>query len=445
MIRRLRSACPKAGVVLCLIAGGSPAAAQDTGAIDVDRARACFAQARELSDREGGRMWGAPLYGPMLFVDPQTRAVVANQPDAGGTLRVDGDVAVGTLPPEQNVANTAFRWSGQHWTMLMWPPPQDRYRRGTLLMHELFHRLQRELDLPGNSPPNEHLDTRDGRLWLRLEMRALGEALLRRGERQREALTDALAFRARRHALFPEGRAEERQLELNEGLAEYTGLRASGLPRWVLPDRAAIQLAEYDRRESLMRSFAYATGPAYGLLLDAVDGSWHRTVDGETDLARRVAEASGIEMTALDEPQLLARSSAYLGAEVLAEEDRREATRQQRQAAFRQRFQEQPTLVLPAGERVRYSYNPHALEAFDGVGTVYLTTRVTDAWGVLEVSSGGALMIRENDRIARFLVPAPAAPLDPGGVLAGDGWRLELAEGWRVATLPDGTMTLERE
>ena len=52
--------------------------------IDLGAARQAFAQAAALSRADGGRLWGVPLYGPMLFADPVTRQAVANE-DAAGT------------------------------------------------------------------------------------------------------------------------------------------------------------------------------------------------------------------------------------------------------------------------------------------------------------------------------------------------------------------------
>lgn len=43
----------------------------------------------------------------MMFVDPQTRFLVANQADANGTLKPEGTVFIGSLPKDQNVSNTA--------------------------------------------------------------------------------------------------------------------------------------------------------------------------------------------------------------------------------------------------------------------------------------------------------------------------------------------------
>ena len=45
------------------------------------------------------------------------------------------------------------------------------------MLHELFHRIQPDLGLMTISGNNAHLDTVEGRVWLRLEWRALARAL----------------------------------------------------------------------------------------------------------------------------------------------------------------------------------------------------------------------------------------------------------------------------
>jgi hypothetical protein len=141
------------------------------------------------------------LCGPLVFVDPRTREAITR----------DGPA---TLPDSIGIANTSVDWNGRHWTMVMWPLPQNVVARRVLLAHESFHRLQKDLGLPRDSPPNAHLDGAADRTWMRLEWRALARAL---ATRDREAVAAALAFRAKRNV------EEERLLEMNEGLAEYTG------------------------------------------------------------------------------------------------------------------------------------------------------------------------------------------------------------------------------
>jgi hypothetical protein len=423
------------GLAMLVVLGLACASAADEAPIDLKHARRIFDEARTIGELEGGRLWGVPLHGPIVFVDPPSRFVVTNHADSTGALEARDGVFVGELPAEVGVANTAVEWAGVEWTMLMWPLPEQRYSRRRLLAHEMFHRIQGDLGFPANDPVNTHLDTRDGRTWMRLEWRALREALLRPPERKR-AIEDALLFRAARRALFPDKAIDERALELNEGLAEYTGFKASTLPEDVLPDRAAIQLDRYDQRANLVRNFAYASGPAYGLLLDAADAGWRRQLTSESDLGDELARALGVVLP--DDPLAHAeqRLDVYDGREVVWSEDAREEERVAQQEKFKSRFQDRPLLRVPPGDSFRYTFNPNTVKAFGDVGTVYLTTRVTDTWGVLEVDSGGALMVREGGRISHVVLPAPA---DPDAVpLTGDGWMLELSDGWRLTQADNG-------
>ena len=62
--------------------------------IDTALAYQYFQEAHALCSRDNGRLWGVSLCGPMLFVDRQTRAVVANQADREGILTKSGNVFV---------------------------------------------------------------------------------------------------------------------------------------------------------------------------------------------------------------------------------------------------------------------------------------------------------------------------------------------------------------
>ena len=115
-------------------------------------------------------------------------------------------------------------------TIVNWPART----RGEAFLHESFHIVQPRLglSLPMDSPgakENEHLDSLEGRYWLRLEWRALAGALRESGEAPALAVRDALAFRQARLTRFPNFVESERALHITEGLASYSGtvLRAS--------------------------------------------------------------------------------------------------------------------------------------------------------------------------------------------------------------------------
>jgi hypothetical protein len=399
--------------------------------IDLDTARDAFEQARAASEVDAGRLWNRTLYGPMLFVEPSTRLVVANRADFQGVLTEQDGIWVGRLPEQENIANTATEWAGVRWTMLIWPLPEDRRDRTRLLIHECFHRIQDDLGLPGGNPANEHLDGRTGRTWLRLEWRALGRALMMDGEARRRAVGDALAFRAHRRALLPDAAAEERALEMNEGLAEDTGQRLGGWPEEDRARRAALALRDKESSDKLMRSFAYVSGPAYGALLDAARPDWRAGLSSDDDLGALLAEA--LDVTVPDDLAAHAtqRAADYDGETVMAEEEQRA---QARQAAIERnvaRFVDGPVLVLSLGSGMSYSFNPNQIEALEGHGSVYAYCRVTDEWGILEVTGGALLNRDEQGRMTQARVPAPADAT--GSVIDGEGWRLTLEQGWTLA------------
>lgn len=389
-------------------------------------AHAVFSEADALCRADDGALWGASLCGPMMLVDAASRELKASQQDAQGALSARGAIFVGHLPPDALVANTAVDWSGTRWTQLLWPLPQDDARRRTLLAHEMFHRLQPALPIARPAEGgNDHLDTLGGRYLLQLEWRALAAALLANDDDARRiAVSDALAFRAERHRRFPAAAKEEAALELNEGLAEYTGVRVGN------PTPAArIEAALHDLRahiddRSFVRSFAYATGPAYGLLLDQAAPRWRSALGQHArDLGTLLAQASRIE-PALDEPAMRAAANRYDGAALHRAETLRAQHRQAQIERNHARFVSGPVLRLDL-RRMRIRFDPNSVQPLPGSGAVYPTLRLTDDWGTLQVTDG-ALM--QSDWKAVF-VQAPAAV---GPLLQGDGWSLQLAPGWSV-------------
>ena len=350
--------------------------------IDFEEARDCLELARAISDEDGGRLWGLPLYGPILLVDPDTRQTVANQADAQGQLAPEGDLFIGTLPDTVAVANTKTRWAGVEWTMLMWPVVRGEYRR-VLVAHEMFHRIQDDLNLGLGITDCRHLDSRDGRLWMRMEWKALAAALEAEDdpETRKLAIEDALTFRAIRRRTFARRVNDERLLELNEGLAEYTGLSAGLATRSDRLAGAIGALQRYDRHPNFVRSFAYASGPAYGLLLDDAQPKWRNSLKTESDLGVLLGRAFRARVPANPEADVQTRLVRYDGTAVEAEEDERHAPFLALQAKFKARFTDGPTLILPCTEFPSYTFNPNGIKAYGEKGSVYLTTRVSTTWG----------------------------------------------------------------
>jgi len=414
-------------VLLVLVLVGASAQAQ----IDLSLARQYFGQLKQTSDADAGRTWGVPLYGPIFFVDDSTHAVVADRSDPQGQLKPNNGVWTGVLPNNLSPANTAIDWLGMRWTMVLWPVNQYRQPRESLLLHECFHRVQEGLGLPARDGLNSHLDSADGRIWLELEWRALERALREQPSARKQAIADALLFRAYRRTLLAEAAANENRLELNEGLAEYTGVKLSSGDTRELAFRADHTLRDAASGSSFVRSFAYTSGPAYGALLDLSGREWRKQIVSTGDLGKLLGICYGIEETKPTRDLAMIRASRYEAQEIIAEETRRSLDRETRIAAARKKFIESPILILPLSKDVNYSFNPNNLLAIDSLNTVYPTLRLVDSWGTLEVSDG-AWLVRSNDgSLARAQVPGPRS--GSATPATGDGWTLMLNEGWKIA------------
>ena len=413
-------------IVLSCLAIPALAADESIAPINLDAARQQFRAAQEICARDAGRLWGVSLCGPILLVDPQSRQVVTNQQDGEGVLKKNGDVFTGSLPAAVNISNTATQWAGVLWTQLIWPLPEDSSRRNTMLGHELFHRIQNRVPIPAqNEAANDHLDTLDGRYLIQLEWRALAAALSCHAQTVcQQAVSDALVFRAARYQLFPSSAAQETSLELMEGVPEYTGVSLGNKTHEEQVKAALYDLSAHVSDQTFVRSFAYATGPAYGLLLDKYMPGWRQQLRSGPSLSDLLQRAAHISLPRNISDTAAERAQAYDGATLRRAEVEREKKRQQTLAANRAKFVDGPILIIPL-HHVNIQFNPQTLQPLEKLGTVYPTMRISADWGVLEVSNGALL---KPDWSAVSIV----APTTKGATLKGDGWTLELKPNWKL-------------
>jgi hypothetical protein len=403
------------------------ASAQTSQPIPVGTAQAYFSEARSLCQADHGQLWGVSLCGPIMLVDPQSRSVVASEADAKGLLKAEDGVFVGLLPTDQNIANTAVEWSGVYWTQMLWPLPSEVRQRETLISHELFHRIQNQLKLPKvEGGENAQLDTADGRYYLQLEWRALSRALqASTDEERRKAAADAVLFRAERYRLFPGADGQEQALELNEGLAEYTGVRV-GNPTPEEQIKAALNdLSSHRDDSTFVRSFAYATGPGYGLLLDRYLPGWHDKLKPDQGFGALLRNALHIALPGNLQLAVERRATQYDGTTLRAAETERETRRQQIVADYHARFIDGPVLTLQF-RNMHVQFDPRNLQPLGDAGTVYPNLRISDDWGVLDAKNGALI----KPDWSAVIVVAPLA--STGSSLKGDGWTLELKPGWKI-------------
>jgi hypothetical protein len=395
--------------------------------IHLARARQVFEEFSRACRADGGALWGISLDTPVVVVDRESREAVASHPDPEGQLTPTGTLFVGCVPPDLPIANTALDWAGVRWVMIVWQAlPDDPQAAVQLLAHEAFHRAQEHLGFPcpTTTELNAHLDDLEGRYWLQLEWLALAKALRASGEPRRRAVADALLFRQVRRRLYSRSSTEERMIEMHEGLAEYTGVKLAGIAE---SDVARETDDGPERFPSFVQSFAYVSGPAYGLLLDAASERWRAGLAPSDDLGCLLRDALGMKIPEANRRTARFRARAYGGDALWKRESARQEEREARLSEYRARLVDGPVLVLPLAGGVRYSYDPSRTVPLGETGTVYPTICLIASWGTLEVTGGGLLV---DSGWETACVPAPTAAGD--GPIAGAGWKLHLAPGWVI-------------
>jgi hypothetical protein len=417
----LKKAIPLA-LLITFFGGSCPAQTYSTQ----EEAYATFFSELNTAEEQSWSLWDMNMYGPLLLVNPKTREVFANYPDKDGALQPDGNVYHGTLPAYINIYNTIANWNGREWAMVMLPLPGNKQDRIDLMAHELFHVVQGSFGFRGWSPDNSHLDDKNGRILMRLEVEALRKALESTSTYDiKKNLTNALIFREYRYMLFPQAKISENLLELNEGLAEYTGTMVANRTRQETLYHFEVSLNAFVRFPTFVRSFAYETIPIYGYLLQQSDKYWNKRITPETNLADFFIQDFGLSLPSDLPSAERSIEDLYDGALIRAEETNRQTARQTQVEKYREAFVNHPHFEIRL-ENKRIQFDPTGVVPLDNQGTVYTKIRIVDNWGILDAQNGALL----SPRWDKITVSNPTK-ID-GDNITGDGWTLQLDPSYTI-------------
>ena len=396
-----------------------------------------FKDLKNYLAKENGKLWNHQLYGPILFVNQDDRTIIANEKDTKGILTKNGEIYTGILPNEINMANTALDWNGKRWTMVKLPLPKDYNKLLKLLTHELFHRIQPEIGF-ANLPEKScnHLDKKEGRIYLKLEFEALKKALNTNNRNmQNNHIKNALFFREYRYQIFPDAKVNENLLELAEGLAEYTGT--------ILSDRSDKDLKKHyikvidNENQTFVRSFAYKTIPVYGYFMKQNNQKWNLKISDKTNLTDYIIQHFNISIPVNLKDTVFQIRDKYNYTQILDEEVKRENKQKKLITILDNKFQENPILEISLQD-MDISFDGSNLIPYRDLGTVYQTLRITDNWGILTVEKGA--LVGKNWK--KVIVSEPTKITDK--IIEGEGWKLELNNDWEFVKIKEN-YTLKKE
>ena len=216
-----------------------------------------------------------------------------------------------------------------------------------------------------------------------------------------EGLQNAMTVRKYRQTLFPNG--NENQFECHEGMAEYTAFKLLPLDNDNEKVRKGLVAAAITKgmdNSGFGNSFAYLTGPAYGLLLDELVPDWRKSICAGKTLPDVISTIVPIP-DSIGNEEIEAIKTRYNATEYLNKERTRLEARDKEDAALRARFDDSKWLIIP-NNGIEFGFNPgERLVAYDTIGVICNTMQLSGEFGTIMVENG---IIRTNNWSC-FIIP----------------------------------------
>lgn len=399
-----------------------------------------FQHVKDICDRDDGALWGENLYGPVMYVDSRTRTLYANMPDREGLLKQKDGIYTGVLPKERLITNNIIEFGGVKYAMVPLPENEDSYRISARTVHSLFHAFQEFHKLKPSTFNTRHMNERNARLYLKLEWKALEDAIKSGGETRRLAIRDALIFRGARRELFPGTAADENMFENYEGLTTFTYITLCSDDSAEMRSRILEYLDRIYNNASYAAGYGFVHGALYATLLHDTGFDFRQVNTPDFDLGKAASVAYDVILPEVCRDVAGSIALNYDLSGIRNEETEREEKIKERTGKIITTFFEKPVVVLTM-ESPNFIFEPEDINNLDTLGTMYNRLRVSDNWGRLAVDDGGALLT--ND-LRTLRLSAHDVRVERNH-LTGDGWHLILSDNWQVIQDEKGNYQIKKQ
>jgi hypothetical protein len=392
-----------------------------------DKAIQYFKKVEAGCNRDNGKLWGRNLYGPVMYIDRNTRKIIANQPDKEGLLKGKDGIYTGTYPKELLINNIPVHYGESLFAMAPLPNEEDEYRIVNRAIHALFHCFQQSIGYTSSGYNTGNMDEKNARLWIKLEWKALRKAMNSEGAEQKLAIREALVFKGSNRELYQKYAADETRFENYEGLAAFTYIMLSTETHEEYKIRLLELLDRIYSMQSYARTYGAVTGALYADLLYDKGFDFKIIRSENVDLGDEVKKLYEIQLPEVCRDVAGSLALNYEIEKIQSEEAKREADiigRIHRQIST---FIEKPVVFLEL-ESPYFDFEDSDVHPMDTLGTLYNTLRVSDNWGKLTVEKGGCLV---SNNLKYLRITSKGYKADKNRV-EGEGWHLVLNDGWEL-------------
>ena len=274
---------------------------------------------------------------------------------------------------------------------------------------------QNDLGIKNTISVNYHMDEVQGRALLQIEMKALQHAL----EYDTVGLYEALYIRAYRQSLNPSN--NEDLYELNEGLAEYTGVKLSttNMTEYVK------NRLNYNIKRGYTNAFGYLTGSAYATLLDDLYPQWKKDKDLNRGMIFLLKKVMPKYKVSIDEPELKRILDKY-NYDLLLTNEKEEERSFGDITLYENLLKPETSKICITNNKINFTYNPQDRVIALSSAILLRNMTLTTEWGQVYAKSG---IVRLNDWTAFYLLPPKEIS---SNVIKGDEYEIELNRGWKI-------------
>jgi len=389
----------------------------------VDSVTHILDSAHKVCGRDGGELWHHELWGSVFITDSKTGEFVSNI-DTIPYSKIIDNYFVGRVP--DSLKNGQSPNLGKN--VVSYTYYEDRLNDNAIedIVHDLFHVLQRKINIHTKTYAANHLANEQSRIYIRLEWDYLLKAIEENEQQTKIAYIDTAIFmRNYRRSLYSGADTIENKFEILEGTAQFTGVHLTYKTEQLRLTKIEQFKERIEALQDYTRNHGYLTGLLYCSLLSQFSESWTKEVNINTDLATLLKHYSHASSITVDIKKFKVTPSYQ---RFKKEEDIIASKKDKEKREISSRFVENNILNISMKD-ASFKFNPTTFLHLDSLGTYCPYFMVSCAWGELSVQHSGGIFSNDWQTL---IIPAVNICVNDSLITNGEDWNIQLTKGWEL-------------
>lgn len=366
--------------------------------------------------KENSKLWGISFDMPVIIATSDYKNYIITNKQIEG-FKAYKSIFYGKTDEIKPGGQGRKTWRDKEWAFFTYPFESFNNNKDLLNLyyHEAFHRNQIFLNLKGNWTQCKHLNASEARTLLKLEYYALFKAFNEKD--YKPYLIDALTFRAYRYYLYPNAYNEEQEIEILEGLANYTGLKLSGFSNKEISKKLQNSMTFNPQ------TFAYITGAFYSFILDKSGKDWRNKIKKHDNFLYFTQKIIGFKLPENLTLHIKNVRNKYNWKEISKEEKTISKEISNQEKIYNKTFLKNPVVKISTKECKGYLFQSSIIYPFKN-GKIYNGVTTQGDWG--------KLVAKDEIFIAdEIYLPTPFKITYKQ--IKGKGWIIYLNDNWTIS------------